>query len=403
MRIVKSWSYALGFCALLLVFQNCTPGGFTGGASDDTLGGPPSQPASSGEKWKQVASGKRHACLLKSDGQVWCWGSNEDGRLGNNSTQDSVIPVQVQGLPGLASSIAIGESYGCALVGNKIFCWGSNDFGQLGNNSTQNSLTPVEVQSVHSSGYQAISGGGSHMCAISNSAAYCWGWGVQGQLGNNTNQNSLVPSPVVGMTSGMQALSAGPFIHSCGIQNGNVFCWGYNSFGQLGNNSQIDSPVPVAVQGLPAGQATAISVGNDFSCATTSQGLYCWGFNNMGQVGDNSNVTSRLTAVPVTGAKASDLPLSVGLSHSCTIKEGSAFCWGDNSDGALGDSTTTDRNMPTAVQGISSKVRKILAGNCITCALTEKYEVFCWGLNDYGQLGNNSGASSPTPVRIQGI
>jgi hypothetical protein len=171
------------------------------------------------------------------------------------------VPVQVKDSGGVNSlsgvqAIATGGAHTCALLNGGVQCWGSNSNGQLGNNSTSESRVPVEVKDsggVNSlSGVQAIVAGGYYACALVNGGVQCWGAASNGQLGNNSTSESHVPMQVkdsggVNSLSGVQAIAA-HYYHACALLNGgDVQCWGYNAYGQLGNNSTSDSPVPVQV------------------------------------------------------------------------------------------------------------------------------------------------------------
>jgi hypothetical protein len=145
------------------------------------------------------------------------------------------------------ATIAAGEYHTCAIANGGVQCWGDNEYGQLGNNSTAlYSVIPVQVQGLMS-GITAIAAGYNHSCAVVNGGVRCWGYNYDGQLGNNSITNSPIPVQVQGLTSSVTAIAAGGG-HSCAVVNGGVQCWGYNGDGELGNNSTTSSGVPVQVQ-----------------------------------------------------------------------------------------------------------------------------------------------------------
>ncbi len=244
-----------------------------------------------------ITAGWGHTCALVNGG-AQCWGNNIDVQLGNDFASIGLVPVQVQNLASGVTGISAGYRHTCAIVDGGARCWGGNDYGQLGNNSTATySVVPVQVQGL-ASGVTAISTGWDHTCALVNGGAQCWGSNDYGQLGNNSTTNSLAPIQVQSLTSGttaIAAISAG-FNHTCAIVDGGAQCWGGNDHGQLGNSSTTTySAVPVQVEGLTSG-VTAIDAGRNFTCALVDGGLQCWGDNSYGQLGNNSMIDS---TVPV--------------------------------------------------------------------------------------------------------
>lgn len=244
-----------------------------------------------------IATGMMHSCALAAGG-VKCWGSNGFGQLGDGSDTQRLSPVQVSGLASGVQAIATGGEHTCALTtGGGVKCWGANDYGQLGNNSTNPQFAPVNVSGL-SSGVVAISAGRFHTCAVtSGGAAKCWGANDYGELGNGSNSESPAPVDVSGLSSGVASIAAGDG-HTCARTSGGaVKCWGSNTWGQLGNNDTgTDSNVPVDVSGIASG-ATAIGLGSQYSCAVVAAGrVMCWGSNEYGQLGNDSNADS---GVPV--------------------------------------------------------------------------------------------------------
>ena len=209
---------------------------------------------------KQSSAGFYHSCAIVLNDKAYCWGSNNNGQLGNGSTTSSRVPVAVNMSGVLAGKtikqISVGEYHTCAVASDdKAYCWGSNNNGQLGNGSTANSRVPVAV---NMSGVLAgktikqISAGGDHSCVIaSDDKLYCWGFNSNGELGNNSSVSSSVPVAVNtdGVLAGkvIKQMSAG-FSNTCAVDSGyGIYCWGYNSNGQLGNNSTNNSRVPTYV------------------------------------------------------------------------------------------------------------------------------------------------------------
>src|SRR3990167_799174 len=319
----------------------------------------------------QISGGAWHTCGLKTDKTAYCWGSNGFGQLGDNSIIDKLTPVQVLGVGGAGnlanvSQITSGGNHTCAITANgSAYCWGYNGFGQLGDNSTINRYTPVQVKGVGGAGNLAnvsqITSGGNHTCAITaNGSAYCWGYNGFGQLGDNSTINRYTPVQVKGVggagnLANVSQITTG-INHTCAVKtDGLAYCWGFNGFGQLGDNSTVDKLTPVQVLNL-VGISRIINVaGISYSCAiTTSGSAYCWGSNAAGQLGDNS-IIDKLTPVQVLGVGgvgnlANVSQISGGAFHTCAIiTSGLAYCWGGNGNGQLGDGTTNGALTPVRI------------------------------------------------------
>ena len=165
-------------------------------------------------------------------------------------------------------------------------------------------------------------------------------------------------------------------------------------------NEVTDSITPVQVSGLTTGVAR-VAVGNLTSCAlTTTGGVLCWGFNSYGQVGDGTTASPRMTPVAVSSLSSGVTTISVGYAHACAVTNGGALlCWGANGYGQLGDGTNTNRSSPVLTGSLSSGVSGIATGNGHACALTAEGPK-CWGRNDTGQLGDNSTTHKTSPVNV---
>lgn len=350
----------------------------------------------------QVDTGSTHTCAITTAGGAKCWGGNGSGQLGNNSTTQSNVPVDVVGLTAGVASISAGSTATCAVTAaGAAKCWGYNGNGQLGNNSTTQSRVPVDVVGL-TSGVAAVSTGGSYSCAVtSTGGAKCWGSNAAGRLGNGSTTDSPVPVDVVGLSSGVVKISATDS-HTCALTvSGSALCWGANSSGQLGTNSTVNSTVPVAVVGLNSGVA-AISAGSGYSCAmTTSGGAKCWGSNGNGQLG-NGSTTRSLVPVDVAGLTSGVASVSAGNSTACAVTTGGAAkCWGLGVFGQLGTGVwMAQSNVPVEVLGLSSGVASIASGLNHVCAAMASGAAKCWGSNGSAQLGNNASTDALEPVDV---
>jgi len=274
--------------------------------------------------------------------------------------------------------ITSGGSHTCAVTNNKIYCWGSNEYGQLGNNSVTNSRIPVSVDMtgvLNGKTVTAISAGTNNTCAIANNLAYCWGYNGIVQPVINTTAFNVVPTAIdtSGVLNGktVTAISAGDYA-TCAIANGQAYCWGFNADGELGNNTTTGSAVPVAVNiaGVLSGKTvTAISAGDYHTCAIANGQAYCWGYNGDGEFG-NTNYTDSLVpvAVNIAGVLSGKTvtAISAGNSHTCAIANNQAYCWGANWDGQLGNNSAID-DSPTPV---AVDITGVLSGKTITVIST---------------------------------
>lgn len=297
-----------------------------------------------------ISAGHRHTCVVTDDTRVKCWGFNEQGQVGDGSKVNQPVPVAVPGLTGVVA-LAGGYLHTCALIsGGSVQCWGYNGNGQLGNNSTTSQTTPVAVQGLTDA--TMLVSGTYHTCAlVSGGSVKCWGNGSNGQLGNGNTVRSTTPVDVLGLTN-VTALSSG-YGHTCAlVSGGSVKCWGYNGFGELGDGTTISArSAPVDVLNLA--DVTMLSTGSYSTCALVSGGsVKCWGDGSGGRLGDNSTTLKSPTPVDVLNLSGVTA-ISSGNGHTCAVTdENTVKCWGYNDAGQLGDNSATNRSTPVDVQGI---------------------------------------------------
>lgn len=350
-----------------------------------------------------VDAGGAHTCAVKSSGKVNCWGAGISGQLGDGTHQQRTTPVEVKWLDG-AVHIAAGSAHTCAVTNSGgVKCWGWNGNGQLGDGTTTIHGSPVNVVGLDG-GITAVAAGELHTCAVTSAGGLkCWGHNGNGQIADGTYPVHTVPVDLPGVTGGVTAM-AGGWNHACFLTAaGGVKCWGNNGDGQLGDGTNTNRSSPVDVIGLTSG-VTAVSAGAYHTCAlTTAGGIKCWGANSSNQLGDGT-ATSRSSPVDVSGLTSGVAAVAAGGLHTCALTNaGGVKCWGSNNSGQVGDGTTTSRSTPGDVIGLSSGVQAVVAGWTHTCAVTNAGAVKCWGENDSGQLGDGTYTNRNTPVTVSGL
>jgi len=343
-----------------------------------------------------IVAGGFHTCGLRDDGTAYCWGENTYGQLGNNTVTSSSTPVAVLGGRSFSTLVA-GTEHTCGLTATgTAYCWGRNDDGQLGSGTHTHRSVPVAVASAEP--FSSLGTGGYHTCGVtSHETGYCWGWNDNGQLGNGTFDSRSLPAAVSGGLR-FAVIGTGFGWHTCGVTTtGAAYCWGRGSDGQLGNDFSM-SAIPVAVRGGLS--FTTIGTGAFHTCAVTSADVTnCWGDNHWDELGDSSTSFSRSAPGPVSGSSGVSR-LTSGLGHGCEVSSSrAASCWGLNSDGQLGNGSGARGRTPVPVSG--GLTFSTLAGGAYhTCGLTSTGAAYCWGSNVSGQLGDGTTTSSSLPVRV---
>jgi alpha-tubulin suppressor-like RCC1 family protein len=301
--------------------------------------------------------------------------------------------------------LSTGDGQGCGVTTDSLgYCWGYNKNGQLGDGTeTSPRLAPVPVQGgLH---FRTVMAGSYHTCGIMGSGkAYCWGDNSFGQLGDGTTSSSLSPvvTPVA-VQGGLRFrnVTVGRF-YTCGVTTDDrAYCWGYNGSGQLGIGTFGDSrQVPTAVVGGFAFHS--VSAGSRHTCGlTTANRAVCWGDDNYGQLGDSSSGGLRTAPVLVAGGRSYQY-LDAGQFHTCAVtSDGRAFCWGNGRAGQLGNGHTYLSFWPRRVGG-GLFFRNITAGSLHTCGVGTDGRPYCWGSNQYGQLGDGTTTQRTTPVVVRG-
>lgn len=297
----------------------------------------------------EVALGWDHSCLRRSDGSVWCWGGDDaQGQLGRGAMPASDTPLEV-GLPEPVTSLDCGFLSCCALEADgDLWCWGYNLGGQLGDGTTTPRDTPVAV-SAPEPFVEVATGGRGHTCARATSGrVYCWGQNDLGQLGTGAGPTNAPGDPVVGIGDAVSVATNDR--GSCAVlMSGDVMCWGNNAPVDWGATGSDFHTTPVRVPGYP--QAQAVAMGPRGTCALARDGsVHCAGAE--APPGDGS---TNAPMAPVAAAPPADTATELALggdSHTCVVRppEGQLYCWGGNSRGQLGDASLTRRLTATPVR-----------------------------------------------------
>ncbi|MBL7714464.1 MAG: hypothetical protein JNL01_03285 [Bdellovibrionales bacterium] len=349
-----------------------------------------------------VSAGVVLSCGIKNEA-LYCWGNDRGllGNQGNPANASQSTPVPVTGMSSGVTAVSATNFAICAIKTGALYCWGRNDTYQLGHPTLGITLTTPTLVPGLSSGVTAISTSqtGGFVCAIKSGGAFCWGNNSFGQLGNGTTLNTPTPTQVTGLESGVSSISAGTEF-GCAVKNGAAYCWGFGISGQLGTGNNTSSSVPVPVQFLTEG-VTQISAAFRLACAVKSGAVHCWGTNlPFGSLGNNSATPTSSTPVAVQGLTNPARQVAVGNAFfACAaLTDGTAFCWGNDSSGQLGN------GLPLSASGIATQVTgianatSIAAGDAHAC-VTSGTETYCWGSGVNGQLGAGALVSSPTPVK----
>ena len=316
--------------------------------------------------WTQVSAGSNHTLGVRENGTAWAWGSSSDGHLGDNTTVSKSSPVSVVGGFTDWTQVSAGQSHSLGVRSNgTAWAWGFGVDGRLGNSSTIARSSPVSVAGGFTDWTQ-VSAGGVHSLGLrSNGTAWAWGNGSNGILGNNYASgfpNRSSPVSVVGGFTDWAQLSAGSS-HSVGVRsNGTAWSWGVGSQGRLGDNTIVNKSSPVSVVGGFT-DWTQVSAGGDHSLGLRENGTaWAWGANFNGDLGNNSTI-ARSSPVSIVGGFTDWIQLDAGGNHSLGLREnGTAWAWGSNVAGILGDNSTIAKSSPVLVAGGFTDWLRVSAG-----------------------------------------
>jgi alpha-tubulin suppressor-like RCC1 family protein len=343
---------------------------------------------------QQMGAGFLHTLWVKSDGTLWAWGDNDYGQLGDGTTTDRLLPVQVGSDDDwVAISAGYWHSLGLKSDGS-LWGWGGNMYGQLGDGTTGNRLIPVRIGTAND--WVFISAGYGHTLALkANGTLWAWGWNSFGVLGDGTGSDRLLPVQI-GSDKTWAFVSAGGF-HSMAITaNGELWTWGRNDFGQLGDGTTTFKNFPIQVG--TDNRWAFVSAGGYHSIAIHANGsLWAWGDNTYGQLGDGTT-TGRSSPVRI-GLRNDWVWVPAGGYYTMGQRvDGTIWAWGNNGFGQLGDNTFTAKSVPTQIG--SERQWVAIAAHDHSLGLKSDGTLWAWGANRSGELGNGETISRRTPVQI---
>ena len=381
-----------------------------------------------------ITGGGYHTIALDEYGDVWAWGANLIGELGDGTNDDKSLPVQVKGPGGEGimtgiTAIAAGYSHTVVLDENgNVWAWGANHAGQLGDGTNDHANTPVQVIASKGDGFltgvTAIAAGGDFSVALKeDGSVWTWGHNYFGQLGigtsgagTNMNRPVRVKGPKGTFLEGIVAVAGGSS-HSVALdEDGQVWTWGMNNYGQLGDGTNDDRSLPVQVKG-PGGKGfltnvTVVCAGGYHTVALGEDGkARAWGYNASGQLGDGTDINKNTPVVVKApegeGALAGMEKIFGGGHHSIALgQDGSVWTWGNNNSGQLGDGTSVRKTRPVQVKGLGGDeflegIIAVAGGAQHTIALDLYGAIWTWGSNECGQLGDGTDIYKNTPVQVE--
>ena len=396
----------------------------------------------------KISSGLYHTLSIDKNGQLWSWGYNSNGQLGNNSVTSVRTPVSVLGQVKTFCQISGTYSWSLAIDKNgRAWAWGYNNYGQLGNNSVTSVRTPVSVLGQVKTFCQ-IQGSQSHSIGLDkNGGVWCWGYNFHGQLGRNSTASVRTPNKISGVNKTFCVIDVGEAVSHAIDKNGKIWSWGYNMWGKLGDGTTINRSTPVAVGGanktfcdVSGGQYYSIALDHNnnvwgwgntdylndipikpikssgikialitaglnmaMSLSSDDDKLYVWGYNNLGCLGINLGSGSRRSPLLTVGENKTFCQLNAGSYVSSGIdKYGKIWTWGNNAAGQLGTNSVIIRSTPVAILGVNKTFCKISSGVNFIISIDKNGKSWSWGLNNTGQLGDNSITCRSTPVAVGG-
>jgi len=357
-----------------------------------------------------IGAAYNYTCVVMDNNEMKCWGRGGMGYLGNGNSDGSFIPVNVLMDGRDAIETSPDGHHTCMLLSNgSLSCWGEDSSGQLGHGHSGGWWDePHEYVSLGNNAAVTVVTGLHHTCAIADDTnLWCWGRNDNGQVGNGDESGANVDSPMqINLPAGRSPVSinAGADATCIVLDNGSGMCWGLNMDGHLGDGTYNNRNTPTSISVLPENRSLiAMDVGFKHTCGILDDGsVSCWGNNTHGQFGDGTNNQSTFPRAASLPSGRTAISIDAGSHHTCAIlDDSSAYCWGRNDYGQLGDGTTNNSTVPVRVSmppGLG--VAEITTGNYHSCAIANNASVYCWGAHGEGGLGLGEGVDSDVPAFV---
>lgn len=355
-----------------------------------------------------IGAGVGHTCAVLSNGTVRCWGYNDLALLNLDALDDGPAPpgtftATPTPIPGLDNAVEVdgGDAHTCVRTSDAtVSCWGYNGLGMLGTGDIVDHAEPIEVAGL--TGVNDMGAGLLHTCVVAGTGQVsCWGLNEHGQIGNGQSGSMLTQlTPVEIDIFGTTVAHVSPGgDHTLAVVVGtDGIGWGSNSFGQVGNGSNVDQLTPIDITG---DGTVLIEAGGNHGCLTSfdQNRLYCWGLNNSGQLGLGTTGPNELSPAQTSITGVIGVFPSFG-NHTCIINTASQVrCFGRNVEGQIGNGVTANTQLNPFTVPIGT-VEDVAVGYSHSCALTTEGRVFCWGLNNQGQLGDGTQTMRTDPVEV---
>ncbi|MCL2051342.1 MAG: Ig-like domain-containing protein [Lachnospiraceae bacterium] len=348
---------------------------------------------------EKVSAGNSHSIAIDNGMNVWSWGLNSSGQLGNGMTESLDVPARIEGLDQILSVSANGNHSLALRIDGSVWAWGNNSSGQLGDGTTINRASPQQVPGL--SDIVAISAGVEHSLALdSDGSIWAWGNNGSGRLGDGTTLNRLSPVKLSGI-SDVTGISAGR-AHSIAITNlGSIFTWGNNANGQIGNWSTVQRLVPTNITGSQFNRIIKVSTKNDTNFALMFDGtVWSWGLNNYWQAGNGGTQNCLFPNMIYDASAVPAIDIASGYLHGMLLlSDDSMKAWGLGAMGQLGDGTYIPKLTPTAVNPFTD-IASICGGSGHTLIYRKDGSIWGWGANHSGQVGNGTLTTQKTPVHV---